>query len=770
MPLVSLLIFFVPIVLFSAPPSKQDLVNELTKGVYDATGPFDHRWMIDKTPKNHVQATGRALQNHARDRVYIPFPPLKIASYMDELWDTFPQDTIPLEKTRENKEARILYNLYQAHKYKEFLEAYKAFIRLYKKSNYAEVVSHLAARVHYKIFQKNKDMGSLNRIREIYTQLEIKYPESKYKESNQLILAYTHLQLKDGARAIQYLIKVLDRNEWSEKYHPFMLNLLEAYLLLDRPKKALDIYKELEKASHPEIRMERDYKLGDIYFQMGDFKKSIHFYRLALEKYPHSSHSFPNAYYHMAESLFWLKQHKESLKSYIHFVRTFPSHPHGGYALTRMGELLDILGADTQRVKGVFLECQFRFKGHPGADVARVRELGQSMEKMKVKELNKSLVEMEKIAHSSPLLEIRSLVDFVLAEGFQSRGNYHRAVNYLTRSFRRNGEALREETLGKIVENIALKIWHSLKQGDMDGALEEYERHAPTWLQHIHFTDLEYFLGQMLEQSGLWDEAIFRYRKILSQIKVKGEEVFGLKDSIQLRIAASYIKKGDIKTAHSFLVRIVEPFSTDKTCSLLKKAYPFIQCQGEKEERAQLLAWIYEEKGEYDRSKTYLEQFIKIHESLPLRVILSRVHLKIGEWEQAKVNLDVIQRAMANGVRMDDSLKEEFLKIKATWFLERKNKVAAFRTYAHLLEKFETPSEPRNAIRYRAGKILLEKGDTRGAKKIWQGLKGENGKWYRRLIKESLRHQEWMKEHKMYIQKVTKKYKIVAGGGNHWEI
>src|SRR5690606_9095044 len=141
----------------------------------------------------------------------------------------------------------------------------------------------------------------------------------------------------------------------------------------------------------------------DVFFKKGDYEAAVEAYKKSMKEHPFAESRYPNALYNTAEALFWRAEYKESLDTYLKFLRTYPSHEHGSYAMTRVGELLEILGADQALVMGALLESQFRFRGSEGAAVARVRMLSQKMKGMKEKELAKTLSEMREYIKTSKL-------------------------------------------------------------------------------------------------------------------------------------------------------------------------------------------------------------------------------------------------------------------------------------------------------------------------------------------------------------------------------
>ena len=513
--LASFLLLFISGSSLAATHVSQAFKEERTsrRGVYDAADPLYDRFRIEESEIKMESIIA------SRQNIYIRFPILELESRrLEEILSFPPKYVIEPKETRENKRARLLLYLYENGKYATFLNIYKYFIERYKDSKYGELIDNLAAEVYYKIFQRDGQIYDFNRVRAIYAKLEEKYPRSKLRERNDLILAYTNLKLKRGVDGVQGFTKILDRYKKSEDYDFVMLSLAEGYILLNRPNEALRIYKKLEEEANPRIGIEASYIVGDVYLHTRNFKKAVESYQLAIKKYPGVSSRFANAYYNMAEALFWLGRYRESLQSYLSFVETFPFHKHGGYALTRIGELLGVLGADQKRVMDTFLECHFRFKGHHGAQISRIRILSQKMKSMKVKALKSALIEMNEIASHSQLPNMSEFVAAMIAEGFYRRGEYDKALAYLILSFRQKSGSP-DFFKKKIITNIISKIKNLLDSGDAYGALTKYEKQKTTWLKYSDRVDLDYFLGEALEGVGMFDEAISKYKNVLLRLE-----------------------------------------------------------------------------------------------------------------------------------------------------------------------------------------------------------------------------------------------------------
>ena len=159
-------------------------------------------------------------------------------------------------------------------------------------------------------------------------------------------------------------------------------------------------------------------------------------------------------------------------------------------------------------------------------------------------------------------------------------------------------------------------------------------------------------------------------------------------------------------------------------------------------------------RGLYRQAKKYLDEIVgkvDAKSSASVRVLLSRLQLRTGELKKAKANIVELEKVFKGN--LNDSLREESLRIKAELLLRMNEKMAAFDTYMILLKEFES-HKTMNSIRYKAGEILFEKGDLNGAKKIWAKFQGRDSGLYNGLAKDSFKHEQWMRTYKKYIKKI----------------
>ena len=483
--------------------------------LYESSDPLYQRFQV--THSTHTSYTKKIQTT----QIYLQFPPVATnTKNLDNLLKSSPQYVISFKDTPENQMAQHLQNLFQKRQYGKLLIHYKSFVDTYKNSEYGEIVHHLAADTHYRIFHRSGNINDFNKAKKIYAQIEKMYPKSKFIDRNDLILSYTHLKLKNGLEALRHLTRLRERNKNLTEISFIELPLAQSYLLLNKPETALSIYKKRPLSTRSNTHSEALHGIGDSYYQMKNWKHSIAAYRKALSTYPQFSSQFPRSHYYIAESLFFEGQYKKSLNNYIDFIHLFPSHSHNGYALLRISEILEILGESKEKSLGALLECQFKIKGHPSSEVAKMILLSESLTTTKNSKFQRILNEIEIITHRSPLPEIQNFMDFRIAKSLQDRGDYKLAIYHLQKAFRNNDSTdQREVLLKKIAENVALDMQNQFDQKKIDASIQVYKKNSP-WIKEFTI-DTRIALQIFLSHIYLENENLKKASRILDEVEIQ---------------------------------------------------------------------------------------------------------------------------------------------------------------------------------------------------------------------------------------------------------
>lgn len=701
----------------------------------------------------------------SRKNIYIRFPTLKMPySLLPDLEKSQPEYVINPRNDRENKEARFLLELYHRHIRRQssksdrigaFLKVYDHFEKSYRDSEYDEIIKNIAARMFLLKFQRDGHQDDLRRSIDITKYLVSKYPQSPLAERNQLWVASMLADRGESLGAIQEMQEYLRRHPKSEHTYKVETAIAEAFLNLNKYDEALKIYRRLaSEGKNSREKSEAFYRIGDVYMEKGDWKAAERQYLEALKNYPEEGKMYPNGLYNLAESRFQMRKHKDSLETYISFLQTFPSHDFGGYAMARIGENLESLGADRSKVIGAFLETHFRYHKHPGADVARIRMLSQQMHGMKDKELRKTLTELREISARLKLKRTEEFVSLMTADGYQRRGDHKQALNELIGYYQTHPTTADLELFrARIHRNIVEVLKGNVSKGDFASALNFYERYSKNWLSQSQRLDVPYFVGQAYEQAGVQSEAGRLYLQVLKRISgLKGKpefkerqisEVLPTEEALRLRLAAVAVNAKNFPEAYNHLVKI--PTEVNLT-------------DGERIERISLLADVSEARGDLNRARKYLQAFIDNWKGDPgqmrsTQLKAASLEAKLKRFPEVEKLVDQIIASNQMGEAIEPATMARALELKGDALLGQGKRLAAVETFQKLLSDYESVV-PLGQVRFRTGEILFEAGDTAGAERVWLQLDEQKYGALKSLAQSRLSGAKWRADYGKYVKRI----------------
>jgi tetratricopeptide (TPR) repeat protein len=715
-------------------------------GAFDAGDSNFDRFRV-KDYEIHEDAILASHQN-----IYLPFPMLKLpVSRLEALIKDQPEYKIHEKDDRENKEARLLLVLAERGRINVFFKTYDYFQKKYPESEYLEILRNVTANLHLEAWKKSGKTDDYERAHDDYVYLNQHYPESPLAERNALILGYMQLERGEALATIQHFNSFIKKFPNSPEVPQARKAIAEGFLLSHKFDESLNEYQNVAKAyANTPDGYEANYRLGDVDFAAKNFAGAIETYRKVLKTYPAQEKNFANAHYNMAEALFWKKEYKKAVDEFVNFLSLFPTHPYGGYAMTRIGEIMGILGVDSRRSMGAFLESSFRYPDNPGAKVARLRMLTVQMKSMRPKELKKAVEEIKNAINEVKLDGMDEFATLILAEGLQERGDYDTSLNTLL-SYYQQHPALqyKDQFTARITRDIASEIKSNVDEGHFLNALKFKSGYEKTWLHASPRLDVEYFEGRAFEQAGAWDEA----EKVYGHLKEEMEKINGTieekerrvaeflpsRSSLLLRMAAVAVAKRRYVEAYQELKELDQ----DKTLS-----------EKEQVEKVQLIASVSEYRNEFPKAVAALKDLVKRWKGEPDLLNPARVHLaelenKSGGFEDAQNNVDKVLETKD----LAENLRAKALEIKGDSLLGQKRTMAAIEVYQTLLEQFET-KRPLGSIRYKVGQLLFDKGDVKGAEVAWGKLQGGSNEILWDLAKEKLEQVKWQDDYKKYADRI----------------
>ena len=690
----------------------------------------------------------------SRQGIYLPFPPLRVkVSRLGELIETPPEYVIHPKETRENKEARLLQALFDRKRFGVFRKTFDYFVKKYPESEYTEILKNMLAQVNLDEWRETKKGDDYDRAIGSFQELVDRYPKSPLAERNYQILAYMRLDRGEALGTLQTFQSYIDAYPKSPEVPQAHKAMAEAYLLLRKYDEATGEYKKII-AEFPDTDHAREarYRLGDVDYTRGDFSPAIRAFESAIKDLPAQEKTYPNADFNMAEARFWQKDYRRALNDYIQFVTLYPTNEYGGYALTRIGELLQILGADQRRSMGAFLESYFRFPDHPGAKVARIRMLSQQMRGMKPSEVKKTMNEITELSKQIQITGVEEFATLMKSEGLTNRGEFNDSIDALVTYYQKNPKHL-PLFKARVVRNIASELKDRVAHEKYLSALEFYAKYEGNWLKEEDRIDIPYFVAQAYEGAGDYREA----QDIYSRALQKRERIVGTVDekerhvrehlpsvaSLHLRLAASLAQDREYIEAYRQLKAIDQKAELDPP---------------EVIERVRLNALIAERRNEPDRARAALIDLSKRWKGdaallAPVNLQLAQSYLKLKDPKQAEAYADRVLAAEGGETKIDDRTLSGALQAKGDAQLAAGKAVAAIETFQRQLERFEDKLPLAN-VRYRVGQILFDRGDRPGATEVWRRLDGTSGEFLGKVGAEKLKDAKWRDEYNKYISRI----------------
>ncbi len=692
----------------------------------------------------------------SRQNIYLPFPILKMqVSQLDKLMQEQPEYVIHPRDDRENKEARLLMTLFKRGRYGVFLKTYNYFVNQYPETEYLEILKCIKAGIHLERWKDTGKSTEFDQARALYAQLVQRYPQSPVREHNNLILGFALMERGEALATLQTFAAFIKTYPTSPEI-PLVRNAIaEAYIILKKFDEATGEYNNIiQDFPKTPYAQEAVYRLGDVAFAKGEFTQAVRLYETAIKNLPALEKVYPNANFNMAEARFWQKDYQPALDNYIQFLKLFPAHQHGGYALTRIGELMGVLGVDQRRIMGAFLESYFRFPNHAGAKVARIRMLAQQMRGMKSKELKKAVEEINGYAEKLDLPGIIEFTTLMAAEGLSNRGEYKQAIDNLIGYYQKNPPSANIDRFkGRILRNIATELKENFEHGKFMQALEFYSKYSKSWLKHSDRIDVPVFVAGAYERAGALSEAESMYRSALIRRKAivgtqverekKVSEYLPSVASLNLRLASTLA--GDRKYIEAYQhLRDIGPEAELSPPEVV--------------ERVQLNALIAEQRNDHERARAALTELTQKWEGDPVLVApvnlqLAETQLKLKDYKKAEAHADRVLAADSTEAPLEAKLVASAMKVKADALLGQNKSLASVEAYQKLLERFEDKL-PLGSERYKVGQILFDRGDIKGAQETWQRLAGTKDDLLWKVGKEKIDQSKFQDDYTKYINRI----------------
>ncbi len=725
--------------------------NQALTGVFDGNDPSFNRFDI----KDYEIKESAIIES--QENIYIRFPMLTTQDdSLAKLLENKPiYELIPTE-TDENKKARLLFTLYSNKRYAVFLRTIDFYRQAFPESKYDEILRYMEADIYYELSKRDNSLSDFQVAMTKYKSLLLGYPNSPLAERTHLLIGYSYLERGDILGSLGELESFIRKYPQSPQRFQVTLAIADDYRKLNKYDEAEETLTKLEKDPDAGYyAAAAAYKKADNNIERKEYDKALNDYQVNKKKYPDQHDKYPSAVYNSAEAFFWKGEYKKSLDTYREFLQKYPASSHGGYAMNRIGELLEILGAEKQKVIGAYLETIFRYRGSQGAGIANIRLTRERFPEMKDKEIDTVMKEIHAFVNKSELPLIRDFEVITLSDGFFNRGEYDRALSQLVPFYQENPLSSNLEIIkGRIVKTLTQQMRSLVAKEDYLDAFRLYGKNLTTWLKNADRIDLSYYLGRSYEGAGVPAEAAKIYREALNKlytiqgtIEEKERRVFEelpAREAINLRLAAMAERQNDLNQTGKYLADI-------KSTDLLT--------ENERIEMVSLSAKVAKAKGDLLGAEKYILELItkwkgKPEILAPIYLELAQIESDLKKYGEAEIQLAKIVSMAQDTKLVPNDVHAKAAELKGDVLLTQGKKDEAILAYQDLLENFE-PSMELGSIRYKVGKLLFEQGKLADAEKVWTPLsqKPANKLWSQ-MAKEQLTHAKWQDDYKKYIDRI----------------
>lgn len=716
------------------------------RGVYDGGDPDYKRFHIAD-----FEIDERAIAE-AKKNLYLPFPLIDYGfEPLAALERIPPKYIIEPSESAENKEARLALTIFENKRPAAFFTAAELFEKKYPKSRYKQVMHFLKADNFYERWQKDKNVEDFEQAMLLYQNLLVKYPDSPLVPRTKRLMAYAYLQRGDYLTALRRLEELIRLETDSKDRQELKIAQAFSLIKLHRYDEARTLLKEVEDATS--VTTEKGYAaalIGNAFYKENKREAALGAYKRAVDYGPEVRNTIGMALFNEGEALFWEGRYTESLATLREYMQRFPDPASASYAMTRVGEILQILGAPTQRSLGALKECMFRFNGEPGAAIAEIKILTDRIPEMKEKEIETATSQVKALEKKIGIPEVDSYVALLLTDGYFKRGDFQKATNLLIEYFQNNPRMAHQDLLSlRIAKFITFQIKDAVEKQKNFDALKIYGKYTDTWLKKSDRLDTLYFVGKAYENLGAPEKALPYYTKLVAQAdlfsnKPLAENPHALEAlpslaEMRLRLAQSQFAAKDFG-------------NSAKNVDLIRSQEKDLDGQT-RQELYLLGAKLEGEKGNFQQAEANLNRILqefKPSQSTQAGVLLARseVFEKQKKWKEA---LKDLENALANE-ELGKSQKFIALERAAKLYERQGQNKEAIITLQSVLDQYETEKD-LSSTRYQLGNLLSKEKKYEEAEAVWKPLIAKKNMWSN-LAVERQKEANWEKDYKKYVDRI----------------
>lgn len=724
---------------------QQDI--DLKSGLFDGGDEKFHRFKI-KEIEIKKNAIIKGLSNY-----YLRFPML---NHEMNFWTAMKENPAQYEIQQtgsdENKQARFLKVLFDRKRTLVLKKTTDWFEKKFPQSQYLEQIYFMNADSHIQLWRESGEAKYFDDAMQMYTKAMTKFPDSKLNERTSLLLGFLNIDKKDYLTAVRKLNAHIENPAYKGKPSQdyAKLGLALAMLNANKLEDGLNLLADVENTTKNDMtRAEAAYRRGDFFFHQGKYSEAVDAFNSAFKKYPKHTQLFPNSHFNRMEALFRLKQPELAHKEALEFVQRYPAHEYAPYALTRVGELLEILGADQSKSVGAYLETHFRYGDNPKTVVARLHMLSTRMKVMKEQEVKETIAKMNELADKSDLSDIQQFKTTMIADGYSRRKEYPRAIEILTQFYQKepNKPDSYQVTL-RILRNINDQMKEYSQKDDFQNVLKSYKKYADTWLKAQPRIDTNFYVAKAYQSAGSYNTALKQYDKVRKQIgllkddavsnAIRANQEVPTEDVINLMQAQCLYEEGRFQESYEKMQSIKNPDMLSVQDQIGRVHYA---------------ALLYEKKGELNAAVRYLTELTKIWSDKAELLAPSKIHLANLEIKRKRPEQAIDQLNDLISSDASDKYKLEAYKKLSDIALNEKKQDLAIKSISNLLRNFEN-KEALASYRYKLGELYFNQGEMKKAGDVWGEIKGNESAFWSQLAQNKMRDANWSEENKKYLKRI----------------
>ncbi len=720
---------------------------DLRSGLFDGA---DDKYKRFKLKDYEISQTAilKGLTNY-----YLNFPVIdQEYSFWKKMKANPPGYEIKAKNTEENKQARLLLTLFKKNRPMVLKKTFEWFEKKFPESEYLELAYLMTADSLINLWRSENKNEYFEEASFLYDQFLKKYPNSPLVERTSLALGFLNIDRKNYLEAARKLNAHIENEKYKNKISNQYAQLGLAYGLskLKETPQALKIISDiLQKSQDRLVKSEAAFRKADIHMNDNEYALALEQYAASIQKYPEMMGLFPNAYFNKMEALFRLRKPEKAHEAALDFVQKFPTHDYAPYALTRVGELLEIISADQTKSMGAFLETHFRYGDNPKTIIARLHLLSARMKSMKDQELKETIQKMNELSAKSDLENVDQFKTTMISDGYARRDEYNQAIDILSKFYqsapnRKNSEQVTQ----RIIKNINDQIRFFSVNNKHKDVLATVKKYSDTWLRKNDRIDTGFLIGKAYQSAGAYGTALKKYDQALNQLAnlknddasmfIRANQVLPSMDEVHLLRSQCLFEDKNYQQAYENVQKISKPEELSDDQQI---------------QRVYLVSEIYQKKGDTDSAIRYLNEVARVWKDKPQQV--APTVLKLADLEYKKLHFDKATELLKNlsEQKIDDDSKIRAYQLLAKVGVDAKDSKTAISALTDLLSKYEK-NHSLSEERFKLGQIYFNQGEIKKAEDAWVGFQGSDSGFWEKLASEKMNNSKWKQDYKKYLKRI----------------